>query len=232
MKTIGILGGMSWESTAHYYQYIQTSVRERLGGFHSAPIVMGSVDFARIESYQSAGNWAGAGKDLADWAQRIAAAGADVLILATNTMHIVAPAIESAIPIPLLHIADATGQRIAAEQAKPRVGLLGTRFTMEQDFYMRRLVDHHGIEVLIPEEQDRHTIHRIIFEELVLGKVLPESRAAYLRITEDLIARGAGGVILGCTEIGMLLSQEDVALPLYDTTRIHAEAAVDAALAV
>ncbi len=230
MKTIGLLGGMSWESTAQYYSYINTMVKERLGGLHSAEIVLVSIDFAPLEEMQAAGDWEAAGRLLAGKAAQAQAAGAEFLVLATNTMHKVAPAMEAAITIPLLHIADATAARILAKQSSACIGLLGTRFTMEQDFYAGRLRDMHGIEVLTPPPADREIVHRIIYEELVLGRVLENSRAEYVRITQDLAARGADGVILGCTEIGMLLRPDDLAVPLYDTTGIHAEAAVDAAL--
>jgi aspartate racemase len=246
MKTIGVLGGMSWESTAQYYRYINAMVKERLGGRHSAEMVLVSVDFAIVEALQAAGDWEAAGRLLADKAAQAQAANAEFLILATNTMHKVAPAIETAITIPLLHIADATAALILAKdeianaqangggearrENSPCVGLLGTRFTMEQEFYAGRLRDMHGIEVLTPPANDREIVHRIIYQELVLGRVLESSRAEYIRITQALAARGAQGVILGCTEIGMLLRPTDVALPLYDTTSIHAAAAVEEAL--
>lgn len=234
---------MSWESTAQYYSYINTMVKERLGGLHSAEIVLVSVDFAPVEKLQAAGDWEAAGQVLAGKAAQIEAAGADFLVIATNTMHKVAPAIEAAVGIPLLHIADATAARILAEHRVPAgraasagaapapcVGLLGTRFTMEQEFYAGRLRDKHGIHVITPEATDRETVHRIIYRELVLGRVLEESRTEYIRICNELAERGAQGVVLGCTEIGMLVGPEDVAVPLYDTTRIHAEAAVEEAL--
>ena len=230
MKTIGLLGGMSWQSTAQYYSYINTLVKERLGGLHSAEIVLVSIDFAPLEAMQTAGEWEAAGRLLAQKAARAEAAGADLLLIATNTMHKVAPAVEAAVRIPLLHIADATAARILTEHSQPCVGLLGTRFTMEQDFYAGRLREMHGIEVLTPPAADREIVHRIIYEELVLGEIRESSRAEYIRIAGDLAARGALGVILGCTEIGMLLSAADAAVLLYDTTRIHAEAAVTEAL--
>lgn len=230
MKTIGLLGGMSWESTAQYYSFINTLVKERLGGLHSAEIVLLSIDFAPLETMQAAGDWEAAGRLLADKAARAEMAGAELLLIATNTMHKVAPAVEAALTIPLIHIADATAARILTEHSLPCVGLLGTRFTMEQEFYAGRLRFNHGIEVLTPPAPDRAIVHRIIYEELVLGTISGASRAEYIRIADDLAARGAQGVILGCTEIGMLLRPADVAVPLYDTTRIHAEAAVDEAL--
>ncbi|TVR29612.1 MAG: aspartate/glutamate racemase family protein [Spirochaetaceae bacterium] len=230
MKTIGLLGGMSWESTAQYYSYINTLVKERLGGLHSAEIVLLSMDFAPLEAMQAACDWEAAGRLLAEKAARAEAAGAELLLIATNTMHKVAPAVAAALTIPLIHIADATAARILTEHSSPCVGLLGTRFTMEQEFYAGRLRINHGIEVLTPPAPDRAIVHRIIYKELVLGTISESSRAEYIRIADDLAARGAQGVILGCTEIGMLLRPADVAVPLYDTTRIHAEAAVDEAL--
>lgn len=230
MKTIGLLGGMSWESTALYYQWINEMVKDRLGGLHSARIAMVSVDFQEIETLQHEGRWEEAGALLARDAAKVEAAGADFLLLCTNTMHKVAPIIESAIHIPLLHIADATAERIKARGMNV-VGLLGTRFTMEQDFYAGRLRDKYGLEVLIPPPEDREIVHRIIYEELVLGIVREESRAEYLRIMDALHAQGAEGIIEGCTEIVMLVQQEHTPIPLFDTTRIHAEKAVELALA-
>lgn len=230
MKTIGLLGGMSWESTALYYRLINEGVKKRLGGLHSADLVLVSVDFHAIEALQQAGDWAAAGQALARSAQQVQAAGADFLLLCTNTMHRVAPQIEAAISIPLLHIADATAERIAA-QGVETVGLLGTRFTMEQDFYAGRLRDRYGLQVLIPTEAGRATVNRVIYEELVLGEVRQESRRAFLEILEELGARGAQGVIEGCTEIVMLVQQRHTPIPLFDTTAIHAQAAVDLALA-
>ena len=230
MKTIGLLGGMSWESTALYYQWINEMVKDRLGGLHSARIAMVSVDFQEIETLQHEGRWEEAGALLARDAAKVEAAGADFLLLCTNTMHKVAPIIESAIHIPLLHIADATAERIKA-RGMNIVGLLGTRFTMEQDFYAGRLRDKYGLEVLIPPPEDREIVHRIIYEELVLGIVREKSRAEYLRIMDALHAQGAEGIIEGCTEIVMLVQQEHTPIPLFDTTRIHAEKAVELALA-
>ncbi len=230
MKTIGLLGGMSWESTALYDQWINEMVKDRLGGLHSARIAMVSVDFQEIETLQHEGRWEEAGALLARDAAKVEAAGADFLLLCTNTMHKVAPIIESAIHIPLLHIADATAERIKA-RGMNIVGLLGTRFTMEQDFYAGRLRDKYGLEVLIPPPEDREIVHRIIYEELVLGIVREKSRAEYLRIMDALHAQGAEGIIEGCTEIVMLVQQEHTPIPLFDTTRIHAEKAVELALA-
>ncbi len=229
MQIIGLLGGMSWESTELYYRLINEGVKTRLGGLHSAKIALYSVDFHEIELLQMNGDWAAAGEALAQAGQRIEAAGADFLVICTNTMHKVAPAIEKAINIPLLHIADATADAIKAAGYQT-IGLLGTNFTMEQDFYRGRLIDPHGLTVLIPDETDRQIVHRVIYEELVLGQVNEQSRAEYLRIIDDLAAQGAEAIILGCTEIGMLVQQEHTPVPLFDTTAIHAEAAVDLAL--
>ncbi len=229
MQTIGLLGGMSWESTELYYRLINQGIKAQLGGLHSARIALVSVDFQEIEVLQHAGDWEQAGAALAEAARQVQAAGADFLLLCTNTMHKVAPQIEAAIDIPFLHLADATAQRIRAEGLHT-VGLLGTAFTMEQDFYRGRLAQH-GLEVLIPPEADRRIVHRVIYEELVLGKVNPASRAEYLRIIDGLAARGAQGVIEGCTEIGMLVKQKHTTAPLFDTTAIHAQAAVERALA-
>ena len=229
MKTIGLLGGMSWESTELYYRWINEGVKQRLGGLHSARIAMVSVDFQQIETLQHAGDWAQAGAVLAEAARSIEAAGADFLLICTNTMHKVAPQVEAAIDIPLLHLADATAERIKAS-GMSTVGLLGTNFTMEQDFYRGRLAEKHGLTVLIPSEADRQIVHRVIYEELVLGVVTDESRNEYLRIIDDLAARGAEGVIEGCTEIVLLVQQEHTSVPLFDTTAIHALAAVEMAL--
>ncbi len=229
MKTIGLLGGMSWESSALYYKILNEEVKERLGGLHSARCVMLSVDFAEIERLQMAAEWEQAGALLAEEARRIEAAGAEMLLLCTNTMHKLAPQIEAAIAIPFLHIADATGAAIRKAGLKT-IGLLGTRFTMEEAFYADRLRQRWGLEVLIPEPADREIIHKIIYEELVRGIVRDESRRQYLRIIDDLRRRGAEGIIEGCTEIGMLISPEHTDVPLFDTTRIHALAAVEKSL--
>jgi len=225
MKTIGLLGGMSWESTRTYYRAINQGVKNALGGFHSAKIILYSVDFGPIEKKMQAGDWAGVAAILSDAAQRIQAAGADFLLICTNTMHNVAPKIEAAIDIPLLHIADATASVLVKANIKS-VGLLGTAFTMEQAFYKKRLMDLHGLQVLVPGEKDRQSVHNVIFEELCLGRIEPASKAAYLRIIDDLADRGAEAVILGCTEIGMLIQQEDTPVKLVDTTVIHAQEAV------
>lgn len=225
MRTLGLLGGMSWESTLPYYRIVNERVRQRLGGLHSAKLVLHSVDFAEIEALQRADDWDAAGALLVDAARGLRAAGAEGLVICTNTMHLVAPAIEAAVDLPLLHIADATAARIRAA-GLTRIALLGTRFTMERDFYRRR-IEAAGIEVIVPEAAQREVVHRVIYEELCLGRILDASREAYRGIIEDLIARGAQGVILGCTEIGLLVGEGDATVPLFDTARIHAEAAAD-----
>lgn len=229
MKTIGIIGGMSWESTALYYRQINEAVKAQLGGLHSAKILLYSVDFAEVERLQHAGDWAAAGALLARVAQTLETAGADLLVLATNTMHIVAPQIQAAVRIPLLHIADPTGAAIAAE-TYTTIGLLGTRFTMEQPFYRDRLRAQHGLAVLVPDDADRAIVHRIIYDELCLGVIAPASRAAYQRIMVDLVAHGAQAIILGCTEITLLVDTSDATVPLFDTTALHAHAAALAAI--
>ena len=226
MKTIGLLGGMSWESTLGYYQKINEGVKNKLGGLHSAKIAMYSVDFEPVEKLQHAGDWEGAAIILSDAAKNIQAAGAEFLLICTNTMHKVAPEIEAAIEIPLLHIADATAEILVKEDIKS-VGLLGTAFTMEQDFYKGRLADNYDIKVLVPNEEDREIIHKVIYQELCLGKIESNSKAEYLRIINALAAQGAETVILGCTEIGMLVNQTDTNVRLLDTTIIHAEKAVE-----
>jgi aspartate racemase len=229
MKTIGLLGGMSWESTVSYYQVINRLVARRRGGLHSAPLVLVSVDFEPIEVLQRAGRWDEAAAVLADAARTLEGAGADLLVLCTNTMHIVAPQIQAATRIPLLHIADATGERIAAAGLST-VGLLGTRFTMEEVFYRGRLEERFGLRVLIPTGSERDDVHRVIYEELCQGEILEASRARYREIVSSLVKRGAEGIILGCTEIGLLLSKGDASVDLFDTAALHAEAAVDHAL--
>lgn len=229
MKTIGLLGGMSWEPTVSYYQRINRVVAQRLGGLHSARILLYSVDFHEIEELQSAERWEEAGGLLCEAAQALESAGADFLVLCTNTMHRVASRIEAGIGIPLLHIADATAERIA-RAGVGRVGLLGTRFTMEQEFYRRRLEKEHGLEVVVPPAAARRSIDRIIYDELCRGRVLEASRAECVRIVSELAACDCEGVILGCTEIGLLLRPSDVALPLFDTAEIHAEKAAFYAL--
>jgi len=229
MRVIGVLGGMSWESSQSYYRALNEGVKAALGGFHSAKIVMVSVDFAEIEAMQQRGDWDAAGELLASAAQGVERAGADCLLIATNTMHKVAPAIEQAITIPLLHIADATALQLQADGIN-RVGLLGTRFTMEQDFYIGRLEEQFGIKVVVPEQSERGTIHQVIFDELCQGRIEDVSRQRYLAIIDSLYAQGAQAVILGCTEIAMLVSQQDTAVPLYDTTALHVQRAVAWAL--
>ena len=229
MKTIGLLGGMSWESTELYYRHINEGIKTRLGDLHSAKIALVSVDFQEIETLQHQGDWAAAGQQLAKAAQSVEAAGADFLLICTNTMHKVVRAIESAIQIPVLHIADATAAAIKAKGLQT-VGLLGTQFTMEQAFYKDRLIDQHGLHVLVPSAGDRAIIHRIIYEELCLGVINPASRHEYLRIMADLKGQGAEGIIAGCTEITLLVKQADLDTPLLNTTAIHADAAVTHAL--
>lgn len=229
MKCIGLLGGMSWESTVSYYQALNRGVRAKLGGLHSARVLLNSVDFAEIERLQHAGDWPATARLLAAEARKLQDGGADFLLIGTNTMHKVAPEIEAAIDIPLLHIADATARRLQADGIQ-RVGLLGTRFTMEQDFYKGRLQTHFGLEVLVPAEAERERIHRIIYDELCVGEIRDASRAEYLAIIAGLAAAGAEAVILGCTEIALLVGEAQAAVPLYDTTAIHAEAAVTLAL--
>lgn len=229
MKTIGLLGGMSWESTATYYRIINQEMKRRLGGLHSAKILLYSVDFQEIESLQHQGRWDETADILSRAAQRIETAGADLLLICTNTMHKVAPEIQSRVQIPLLHIADATAGRIQAEGYQ-RLALLGTRFTMEQEFYKGRLEDRFGLKVMVPDSDDRERIHRVIYDELCLGEIKTASRRSYAAIIRKMEAAGAEAVILGCTEIALLVGPEDTDLPLFDTTRIHALAAVDAAL--
>ena len=229
MKTIGLLGGMSWESTVTYYEVLNREIGKRLGGLHSARVLLLSVDFQQIETLQHEGKWDKLGEILAREAATLERAGADFLVLATNTMHLVAPAMEEAVSIPLLHIADATARRIEDSGIRS-IGLLGTRFTMEKPFYRGRLEERHGLEVVVPAPEDREVIHRVIYEELVLGKILPESRREYQRIVQALQDEGAEGVILGCTESGLLLNQTDTQLPLFDTALIHAQAAAEFAL--
>lgn len=229
MKTIGLIGGMSWESTVPYYRQINETVRELLGGLHSAKVVLVSVDFHEVEALQRSGDWEASGRMMAEAARQVAAAGADFIVLCTNTMHKVAGAIEAAVAIPLLHIADPTAAAIRAAGCR-KVGLLGTRFTMEQTFYRDRLREH-GLDVLIPAEADRAIVHRIIYEELCLGRIEPASRTEYRRIMDGLVAQGAEAIILGCTEITLLVNGYDATVPLFDTTAIHARHAAVHALA-
>lgn len=230
MKIIGLIGGMSWESTVPYYREINETVKEHLGGLHSAKIILYSVDFHEVERLQHAGNWEAAGAMMADAARALELAGADFLVLCTNTMHKVASAIDAAVRIPLLHIADPTAEEIR-QAGFSTVGLLGTRFTMEQAFYKDRLHERHGLRVLTPTQDDREIVHRIIYEELCLGKVTDASRAQYRRVMAGLISQGAEAIILGCTEISLLVSQQDSPVRLFDTTSIHARKAAERALA-
>ena len=230
MKTIGMIGGMSWESTLSYYRLVNETVKMRLGGLHSARLVLCSVDFHEIEQLQQAGDWHAAGEMLAGAARSLQAAGVAFIVLCTNTMHKVAERIEAAVDIPFLHIADATAQAIKAA-GHERIGLLGTRFTMEESFYKDRLRDCHGLEVVIPDTPDRDIVHRVIYEELCLGRIEPDSRTEFRRIMANLAAQGARAVILGCTEISLLVGPEDAPVPLFDTTAIHAQSAVEYALA-
>ena len=229
MKIIGLIGGMSWESTVPYYCRINELVKLRLGGLHSARVVLYSVDFHDIEKLQHAGQWDEAAEILAAAARALAAAGADFIVLCTNTMHKVVGAIEGAVTIPVLHIADATAAEILRGGLR-RVGLLATRFTMEQDFYRGRLESQHGIDVIVPEQAERELVHRVIYDELCLGTIRHESRERYCEIIRRLVERGAEGIIYGCTEIGLLVSQADSPVPVFDTAQIHAAAAVDFAL--
>ncbi|WP_035059079.1 aspartate/glutamate racemase family protein [Andreprevotia chitinilytica] len=230
MKTIGLLGGMSWESSALYYRAINEGIRQRLGGHHSARSVLYSVDFEAIKALQYAGQWDEAAALLADAAQNVEKAGADFLLICTNTMHKVADQIQAAISIPIIHLADATAERIK-QQGITTVGLLGTRFTMAEDFYKGRLAERHGLQVIVPSPADQDIVHQIIYDELCQGIVREESRRAYLRIIDTMRAAGAQGVIEGCTEIVMLIQQAHTDVPLFDTTAIHAERAVELALA-
>ncbi len=230
MKTIGLVGGMSWESTAEYYRIINERVKERAGGFHSGKIVLYSVDFEEVESRQHRGDWPELTAMMIGAAQRVERAGADFLLICTNTMHLMADDVQKSIHIPLLHIVDVTAAAVRWRGFKT-VGLLGTRFTMEQDFYKGRLGEKHGLEVLIPGEKEREIIHAILYNELCLGEIKEKSRLAFRGIIAGLEERGAQGIILGCTEIPLIVSQKDYTIPLFDTTTLHAEAAVECALA-
>jgi aspartate racemase len=229
MKTIGMLGGMSWESTVSYYQIINRKVKEELKGLHSAKICLFSVDFDEVEKLQHASRWDEAAILLQTAAKSVEAGGADFLVICTNTMHKVADEIERSISIPILHIADATAGVLISHGIK-KVGLLGTRFTMEEDFYKSRLINKFGIDVIVPDKEQRDLVHRIIYDELCVGEIRSNSRQRYLQIIQDLYSQGAEAIILGCTEIGLLVSQSDTDIPLYDTTFIHAEKAVQLAL--
>lgn len=229
MKTIGLIGGMSWESTVPYYRLLNEGVRQQLGGLHSAKCILVSVDFHDIERMQQAGDWDAAGEVLANAARSLEAAGADFILLCTNTMHKVAANIEAAVAIPLLHIADATAAAIKQAGCR-RVGLLGTKFTMQQPFYRERLSEQHGIEVLLPTEAEQDSLHQIIYQELCQGVIDPESKQTVRKMMAGLAWQGVEGIILGCTEIGLLVGKADAAVPLFDTTVIHAKAAVELAL--
>jgi aspartate racemase len=229
MKTLGLIGGMSWESTVPYYRFINEAIKARLGGLHSARMVLYSVDFEEIARLQHAGDWDAAGQVLADAAQRLERAGAEALVICTNTMHKVAPAIEAKVRIPVLHVVDAVAAEIRAAGFH-KVGLLGTRFTMEQPFYAQYLA-RHGLTTLVPEQADRDLVHRVVYEELCLGKIVDASRNEYRRIMATLAAQGAEAIILGCTEISMLVGPQDASVPLFDTTAIHARKAAEWAVA-
>ncbi|MBG9858811.1 Aspartate racemase [Bacillus cereus] len=225
MKTIGLIGGMSWESTSEYYRIINEEIKERLGGLHSAKCMIHSVDFEEIERFQSNGDWNGAGEMLGNAAYSLQRGGADFIIICTNTMHKVVEKIKENIHIPVLHIADATAKEIKRKDIQ-RVGLLGTKYTMEQDFYKLRIEENH-IKVMVPSEKDRDKINKVIYKELCLGKITSQSREYYKRVIEELVKEGAQGIILGCTEIGLLIKQEDISIPVFDTTYIHAVEAVN-----
>ena len=229
MKTIGLIGGMSWESSLVYYRFINEAVKQRLGGLHSAKCIMYSVDFAEIEPLQHEGKWAEAAERMIEAARHVEDGGADFLVLCTNTMHQTASDVEGHVNIPLLHIADATAEKIKAKEMS-KVGLLGTRFTMEDDFYKGRLIDKHGVEVVVPTEDERLAVHQIIYDELCLGEIRQASKERYVGIMDSLVRRGAQGIVLGCTEIGLLVGAEDASVPVFDTTEVHAEAAVEFAL--
>ncbi|WP_394201955.1 aspartate/glutamate racemase family protein [Shewanella waksmanii] len=229
MRTIGLIGGMSWESTQLYYRIINQQVKQRLGGLHSAKVNLVSVDFATIAQLQHDNDWDGAAAELSKAAIALESSGAEALMICTNTMHKVADTVTQQVSIPLLHIADATAKQLLADGVK-QVGLLGTRFTMEQDFYKARLTDHHGIDVIIPSSAQRELVHSVIYDSLCQGQVKQQDREQYLEVINDLASQGAQAIILGCTEIGMLITPKDTDIPLYDTTEIHAKSAVDWAL--
>jgi aspartate racemase len=229
MKTIGMIGGMSWESSLEYYRIMNETVKEKLGGFHSAQCILYSVDFDDVEKMQHQGDWESLTRMMIEAGQRVKRAGADFLVICTNTMHMMADAVQNAVQIPLLHIADVTAEAVKAN-GQNRVGLLGTKFTMEQDFYKGRLKDLHGIDVLIPEDEERQVIHDILYNELCLGEIRELSREKFQDIIQNLVGREAQGIILGCTEIPLIVHQEDYEIPLYDTTALHAKAAVEYAI--
>ncbi|MEP7136140.1 MAG: aspartate/glutamate racemase family protein [Chloroflexota bacterium] len=229
MKTIGLIGGMSWESSIEYYRIINEMTKAKLGGLHSAKSIMVSVDFAEIEAFQHEGKWDEAAQVLIEAAQSVERGGADFIILCTNTMHKVADELQASVKIPLLHIADATAQ-LVKESGIQNVGLLGTRFTMEEEFYKGRLTQKYGLHVSVPNAEGREIVHRVIYDELVVGKIQQHSKEQYMEIIEQMVQQGAEGIILGCTEIGLLIHEPDSQVPLFDTTRIHAKAAVEYAL--
>lgn len=229
MKTIGLIGGMSWESTLAYYRLVNEGVKQTLGGWHSAQIILTSIDFSVIKHMQDCGDWGGAAVLLSEEAKKLQTAGADCVVLCTNTMHVVAPQIEEVISIPLLHIADATAEVLLQNQIQC-VGLLGTKFTMEQTFYKNRLQEKFGLQVLTPEQEEKDIVHNVIYQELCMGKILPDSKEKYLDIIQNIANRGAQAVILGCTEIGLLVQQADTNILLVDTTELHAQKAVQFAL--
>ncbi|HEY5761596.1 MAG TPA: aspartate/glutamate racemase family protein [Rhodocyclaceae bacterium] len=229
MRTIGLIGGMSWESTLPYYRIINETVRDRLGGLHSAKIVLVSIDFHEVEALQRAGEWEAAGRLLVEAGQTLVTAGADAVVLCTNTMHKLADPLAAALRVPLLHIADPTAATIA-EHGLRTVGLLGTRFTMEEDFYRARLQQRHGLGVVVPDAPDRELVHRVIYDELCQGRLLDNSRAAYRAVIARLVGRGAQGIILGCTEIALLVGADDSPVPMFDTAAIHARSAAEWAI--
>ena len=229
MKTIGLIGGMSWESSLEYYRIINECVRDALGGLHSASIVMHSFDFAEIAASQEAGDWDAAAALIIGAATRLEQAGADVLVICTNTMHKLADQVQKNLTVPLLHIADATAEEIKTRGLR-RMGLLGTKFTMEESFYKDRLIEQHGLEVIVPAEEERNVVNHVIYDELCCGEVTQSSKETFRKTMQNLVANGAEGIVLGCTEIGLLVDQEDVQVPVFDTTTIHARAAAAFAL--
>ncbi len=229
MKTIGLIGGMSWESSLEYYRILNETVKEKLGGMHSAKSLMYSVDFEDVEKLQYKGDWEKLTELMVEAARNLEAGGADLVIICTNTMHKMAEEVQAGVKIPLLHIADASAEKIM-ERGIKTVGLLGTKFTMEEDFYKGKLIEEFGIDVVIPSEEERQVVHDVIYNELCLGKVTPASKEKFKKIIQNLVSKGAEGVILGCTEIPLLIKQQDVEIPLFDTTEIHAKAAVEYAL--
>ena len=229
MKTIGLIGGLSWESSIEYYRIINETVKDKLGGLHSAKIMMYSFDFEEIKEMQHQGKWDEAAQAMIPAAKRLEKAEADCVVICSNTMHKMAAAVQDAIGIPLLHIADATAEKIKSQGLKT-VGLLATKFTMEEEFYQGRLIEKHGLEVIIPKREERLIVHKIIYEELCLGRILHSSKEQYKKIIDNLVERGAGGIILGCTEITLLIKEEDCQFPVFDTTLIHAQSAVEYAL--